>query len=154
MVNTQPKTMTTQKEELLQALKDRFQKNTHRHLGIEWAEVRARIENNPDALRSLRDMETTGGEPDVIGQDGDAGHFTFCDCSPESPTGRRSACYDGKALESRKENRPKRSAVEMAASMGIDLLTEEQYRKLQELGDFDTKTSSWIRTPSDVRARG
>ena len=143
-----------EREELLKALKARFEKNTHRHVGIAWAEVRARIEDNPDALRSLREMEVTGGEPDVIGQDKETGHFTFCDCSPESPTVRRSACYDGEALESRKENKPENSAVEMAAAMGINLLTEEQYRELQKLGDFDTKTSSWIRTPSDVRALG
>ncbi len=143
-----------EREELLKALKARFEKNTHRHVGIAWAEVRARIEGNPDVLRSLKEMEVTGGEPDVIGQDKETGHVTFCDCSTESPTGRRSACYDGEALESRKENKPKSSAVEMAAAMGIDLLTEEQYRELQKLGEFDAKTSSWIRTPSDVRALG
>ena len=114
--------------------------------------VRAKLEGNPDALRSLREMEATGGEPDVIGQDN--GQFIFCDCSAESPAGRRSACYDGEALEARKENKPANSAVEMAAAMGIDLLTEEQYRDLQKLGDFDTKTSSWVRTPSEVRALG
>ena len=126
----------------------------HRHEGVAWAEVQARLENNPGALRSLRAMESTGGEPDVIGRDGGTGRFTFSDCSIESPAGRRSLCYDRAALDSRKENRPEGSAVEMAAEMGIDLLTEEQYRALQELGEFDTKTSSWVRTPSDVRALG
>jgi Protein of unknown function (DUF4256) len=134
-------------EEQLQVLKSRFERNMHRHVGIAWAEVRAKLEGGPDALRSLREMEITGGEPDVI-------HLTFCDCSPESPIGRRSACYDGEALESRKENKPENSAVEMAAAMGIDLLTEEQYRELQKLGEFDTKTSNWVRTPPEVRALG
>jgi hypothetical protein len=119
-----------------------------------WADVRTKLVGNPDALRSLREMEATGGEPDVIGEDRKAGQYTFCDCSAESPSGRRSVCYDREALESRKENKPKSSAVEMAAAMGIDLLTEEQYRELQKLGEFDTKTSSWIRTSSDVRALG
>ena len=143
-----------EREELLQALKARFEKNMQRHRGIAWADVRIKLEGDPDALRSLREMEATGGEPDVIGQDREAGHYTFCDCSAESPSGRRSVCYDREALESRKENKPESSAVEMAAAMGIDLLTEEQYRELQKLGDFDTKTSSWVRTPSDVRALG
>ncbi len=143
-----------EREELLQALKARFEKNMRRHTGLAWAEVRARLESSPDALRSLREMEATGGEPDVIGRDEETGRFTFCDCSPESPIGRRSTCYDGEALESRKEHKPANSAVEMAAAMGIELLTEEQYRKLQMLGDFDTKTSSWVRTPPDVRALG
>jgi Protein of unknown function (DUF4256) len=143
-----------EREELLQALKARFEKNMHRHAGIAWAAVRARIDGNANALRSLRDMEVTGGEPDVIGQDKVTGSVTFCDCSPESPIGRRSTCYDGEALVSRKENKPATSAIEMAAAMGIDLLTEEQYRELQKLGDFDTKTSSWVWTPSDVRALG
>ena len=141
-------------EELLQTLKARFEKNTRRHVGIAWTEVRTKLENSPDALSSLRQMEVTGGEPDVIGQNKETGQFTFCDCSPESPSGRRSTCYDGDALESRKENKPANSAVEMAAAMGIELLTEEQYRELQLLGDFDTKTSSWIRTTSDVRSLG
>jgi hypothetical protein len=143
-----------EREELLQALKARFEKNMRRHAGITWAEVHARLEGNPDALKSLQAMEATGGEPDVIGRDKASGPFTFCDCSPESPTGRRSSCYDAEARESRKEHKPENSAVEMAAAMGIDLLTEERYRELQKLGDFDTKTSSWIRTPSDVRALG
>ena len=143
-----------EREELLQVLKARFDKNLHRHVGIAWAEVLSRLEGSRDALRSLREMEATGGEPDVIGQDKKTGHLTFCDCSPESPIGRRSACYDGEALESRKEHKPENSAVEIAAAMGVDLLTEEQYRELQKLGDFDTKTSSWVRTPPDVRALG
>jgi len=139
-------------EALLRALKARFEKHTHRHRGVAWADVQAKLERNPDALRSLREMEATGGEPDVIGQDG--GHYTFCDCSAETPTGRRSVCYDREALESRKEHKPESSAVEMAAAMGLALLTEEQYRELQKLDEFDTKTSSWIDTPSDVRALG
>src|SRR5689334_1779588 len=120
-------------KELLQTLKVRFEKNMHRHEGVAWADVQAKLECNPDALRSLREMEATGGEPDVIGRDEEAAHFTFCDCSPESPTGRRSVCYDREALDSRKEHKPKGSAVDMAAAMGIDLLTEEQYRELQRL---------------------
>ena len=143
-----------EREALLQTLKVRYEKNMHRHSGIAWADVRARLERNADALRSLREMEVTGGEPDVISQDKEAGYFTFCDCSAESPTARRSVCYDGEARASRKENKPENSAVEMAAAMGIDLLTETHYRELQQLGDFDTKTSSWISTPSEVRALG
>ena len=143
-----------EREELLQALKARFEENMHRHKGIAWDKVRAELEGNPEALRSLREMEVTGGEPDMIGRDREAGCYTFCDCSAESPLGRRNVCYDREALESRKEHKPKCSAVEMAAAMGIDLLTEEQYRELQKLGEFDTKTSSWVRTPSDVRALG
>ena len=126
----------------------------HRHKGIAWADVQARLEGDPAALKSLHAMETTGGEPDVIGRDKSNGHFTFCDCSTESPAGRRSVCYDREALESRKEHKPKSSAVDLAAAMGIELLTEEQYRKLQTLGEFDTKTSSWIETPREVRALG
>lgn len=143
-----------EREALLQALKDRFEKHMHRHKGIAWADVQARLECNPAALKSLHDMETTGGEPDVIGQATEAGPYTFCDCSAESPSGRRSVCYDREALESRKENRPASSALEMAASMGIALLTEEQYRELQTLGEFDAKTSSWVKTPPEVRALG
>ena len=143
-----------EREKLLQALKARFDKNMHRHKGIAWANVQAKLEANSDALKSLREMELTGGEPDVIGQDREAGYLTFCDCSAESPTGRRSVCYDREALDSRKEHKPKGSAVEMAAAMGIELLTEEQYRKLQGLGKFDTKTSSWVKTPPEVRSLG
>lgn len=143
----------TKREELLQTLKARFDKNMHLHAGITWADVQARLDGNPDSLRSLQEMEATGGEPDVIGKIKESGHFVFCDCSPESPK-RRSICYDAEALASRKENKPQGSAVEMAASMGIELLTEESYRELQHLGEFDKKTSSWIETPSEVRARG
>jgi hypothetical protein len=143
-----------EREELLQALKARFEKNMHRHQGIAWDKVRARLESHPEALKSLRDMEATGGEPDVIGQDKAAGCYVFCDCAAESPAGRRSLCYDREALDSRKENKPQGSAVEMAVAMGIELLTEEQYRALQALGEFDAKTSSWVETPDDVRALG
>lgn len=142
-----------EREELLQAMKVRFEKSMHRHQAVAWSDVLARLEGNAAALRSLREMESTGGEPDVVSQDR-AGRYTFVDCSAESPTGRRSVCYDREGLESRKENRPENSAVEMAAAMGIDLLTEEQYRELQKLGDFDTKTSSWVSTPTDVRKLG
>jgi len=145
---------TQERQELLQALKARFEQNMHRHKGIAWTDVQARLEGNPEAMRSLREMESTGGEPDVIGQDGGTGHYTFCDCSAESPSGRRGLCFDREALESRKEHKPQSSAVEMAAAMGIDLLTEERYRELQKLGEFDTKTSSWVETPPDVRALG
>jgi hypothetical protein len=143
-----------ERAELLRVLQDRFEKNMHRHRGIAWADVRTRIEANPNALRSLHAMEATGGEPDVIGHVKATGRFTFCDCSLESPIGRRSLCYDRAALDSRRENKPQGSAVEMAAEMGIELLIEEQYRSLQKLGEFDTKTSSWVRTPPDVRALG
>jgi hypothetical protein len=142
------------REELLQVLKVRFQKNMQRHKGVAWTEVETQLESNPAALKSLHAMEATGGEPDVIGQGKENGRFTFCDCSAESPVGRRSLCYDREARESRKEHPPKGSAVETAAAMGIDLLTEEQYRALQNLGEFDTKTSSWIETPRDVRSLG
>jgi hypothetical protein len=141
-----------EREELLDALEARFGKNMHRHKAIAWEKVRVKLEGNPGALKALREMETTGGEPDVIGVD--AGRYLFCDCSAESPAGRRSLCYDREALAARKENKPKGSAVEMAAALGIDLLTEQQYRELQKLGEFDTKTSSWVRTPSDVRTLG
>ena len=143
-----------ERDELLRALKARFEKHMHRHDGVAWAAVEKRLESTPDALRSLLAMEATGGEPDVIGRGTEAGRFTFVDCSIESPAGRRSLCYDRAALDSRKENKPLGSAVEMAAEMGLDLLTEEQYRALQALGEFDTKTSSWVRTPSDVRSLG
>lgn len=143
-----------EREELLRTLKARFEKHMDRHAGLAWADVQARLEGRPETLESLRQMEATGGEPDVIGHDRRTGSFTFCDCSAESPAGRRSVCYDREALDSRKENKPQASAVAMAASMGIDLLTEEQYRELQRLGEFDTKTSSWIRTPPEVRSLG
>ena len=143
-----------QREELLLALKVRFEKNMKRHKGLEWAKVQAKLEANPEKLWSLNEMETTGGEPDVVGHDKKTGEYIFYDCSAESPKGRRSLCYDREALESRKEHKPKDSAMDMAAAMGIELLTEEQYRELQELGEFDTKTSSWVKTPSDIRELG
>ena len=143
-----------EREKLLRALTARFEKNMRRHKGIAWADVQATLEGNPDALRSLLEMESTGGEPDVISHDRETGQFTFCDCSAESPAGRRSLCYDREALDARKEAKPKGSAVDMAAAMGIDLLTEEQYRELQRLGEFDTKTSSWVATPNDIRSLG
>ena len=142
------------REKLLQALEARFEKSMHRHKGIIWAEVQAKLEDNPEALRSLLAMEESGGEPDVIGQDEETGQFTFCDCSAESPAGRRSVCYDREALDSRKEHKPKSSAVETATAMGIDLLSEEQYRELQTLGEFDMKTSSWVKTPPEIRTLG
>jgi hypothetical protein len=143
-----------EREELLQELKVRFENNMRRHAAIAWADVVARLESRPDALNSLRAMEASGGEPDVIDRDKETGHFVFCDCSAESPIGRRSTCYDAEALEARKENKPKASAVDMAAAMGIGLLTETLYRALQQLGDFDEKTSSWVDTPPEVRALG
>ena len=143
-----------EREGLLQALKSRFEKNMHRHAGVVWDQVLARLEESRTALRSLGAMEASGGEPDVIGYDSAADRYIFCDCSPESPTGRRSLCYDREALHSRKENKPEGSAVEMAAAMGIELLTEEQYRELQRLDELDAKTSSWVATPRDIRALG
>jgi hypothetical protein len=143
-----------EQEDLLRTLEARFAKNMHRHRGIAWPEVQTKLEGGTAALRSLREMDSTGGEPDVIGHDRESGVYTFCDCSPESPAGRRSVCYDREALASRKEHKPENSAVDMAIAMGIDLLTEEQYRALQELGEFDMKTSSWISTPPDVRNLG
>lgn len=143
-----------QREELLKVLRARFEKKVNRHKGIEWTEIQAKLETNTKKLWSLHEMEITGGEPDVVGRDKKTGEFIFYDCSAESPKGRRSVCYDHEALESRKENKPKNSAVEMAADMGIALLTEEQYRELQTLGNFDTKTSSWVTTPADIRKLG
>src|SRR5438477_3097363 len=143
-----------QREELLRALKDRFEKNLNRHKGLEWAEVQAKLEANAEKLWSLNEMERTGGEPDVVGHDKKAGEYIFYDCSAESPKGRRSVCYDREALESRKEYKPEDNAIGMAAAIGIELLTEEQYRGLQKLGDFETKTSSWVKTPSDIRKLG
>lgn len=140
-----------QQEEFLKALKSRFDKNMKRHEGLEWAKVQAKLEASPDKMWSLHEMERTGGEPDVIGHDKKTGEYLFYDCSEESPKGRRSICYDHEALEARKEHKPKDSAVNMAAAIGIDLLTEEQYRDLQKLGQFDTKTSSWVKTPPEVR---
>lgn len=143
-----------QAKELLQTLKARFDKNMHRHAGADWSEVAARLADHPAALASLAQMEATGGEPDVVGMDKATGNIVFCDCSPESPVGRRSLCYDRAALDARKENKPRGSAEDMAAGTGIALLTEEQYRHLQTLGEFDRKTSSWIATPPDVRKLG
>jgi hypothetical protein len=150
-----------QGEELLDTLKARFEKNKNRHKGLEWGKVQARLESfmsgrqaNTEKLWSLHEMERTGGEPDVVGQDKKTGEYIFFDCSPESPKDRRSFCYDRRALESRKENKPKNNALDMAAAMGIELLTEEQYQELQELGNFDTKTSSWLKTPPGIRELG
>src|SRR3990172_9888453 len=143
-----------QREELLRAFKARFEKNMNRHKGLEWAKVKAKLEANTEKLWSLNEMERTGGEPDVVGRDKKTGEYIFYDCSAESPAGRRSVCYDREALESRKVAKPKNNAIDMAASIGIELLTEEQYRKLQKLGNFDTKTSSWLKTSSAIRKLG
>jgi hypothetical protein len=143
-----------QREELLRSLKVRFESNMSRHKGVEWAKVQAKLEASTEKLWSLSEMERTGGEPDVVGYDETTGEYIFYDCSAESPKGRRSICYDRKALESRKEHKPENNATDMAAVMGIELLTEEQYRELQKLGDFDTRTSSWVKTPSDIRKLG
>ncbi len=143
-----------QREELLKALKARFEKNVNRHKGLEWAEVQAKLEASAEKLGSLHEMERTGGEPDVVGYDQKTGEYIFYDCSAESPGGRRSVCYDREGLESRKEHRPENNAVDMAAAMGIEILTEAQYRELQKLGRFDTKTSSWLKTPAEIRKLG
>lgn len=148
------KLSTNERQELLAALKARFEKNIARHKGIEWAKVEAKLEANADKLWSLQEMERTGGEPDVVGYHKKTGEYVFYDCSPESPDGRRSLCYDREALESRKEHKPKNNAMDLAAAMGIEILTEEQYRTLQELGKFDAKTSSWLKTPADIRKLG
>ena len=143
-----------QREELLKTLKARFEKNMNRHKGLEWAKVQAKLEANNEKLWSLNEMERTGGEPDVVGFDKKKGEYIFYDCSAESPKGRRSLCYDGEALESRKEHKPKNNAIDMSSAMGIDLLAEQEYRELQKVGDFDTKTSSWVKTPSHIRRLG
>ena len=153
-VETKKELSPEQREELLRALKARFEKNMNRHKGLEWAKVQAKLEANPEKLWSLNEMERTGGEPDVVGHDKKTGEYIFYDCSAESPKGRRSVCYDREGLESRKEHKPENNAIDMAAAMGIELLTEEQYRELQKLGNFDTKTSSWVKTPSDIRKLG
>ena len=140
-----------QREDLLRVLKARFAKHLQLHKGIEWEKVHVKLESHPEKLWSLQEMERSGGEPDIVGQDKKTGEYIFYDCAPESPKGRRSICYDGEALESRKENKPADSALGMAAEMGIEILSEEQYRELQKLGEFDTKTSSWIRTPAEIR---
>jgi len=142
------------RKELLRALQARFEKNMNRHKDLEWAQIQAKLEANAEKLWSLNEMERTGGEPDVVGHDKKTGEYIFYDCSAESPVGRRSLCYDRDALESRKVHKPKNSAMDMAAAMGIEVLTEEQYRELQKLGKFDTKTSSWVSTPSDIRKLG
>ena len=139
---------------LLETLEDRFKKNMPRHAGIDWSSVKAKLEASPEKLPALSEMEKTGGEPDVIGYEKETGEFIFCDCSPESPSGRRSICYDREALDSRKNNKPGGNALEMASTMGIEILTEEQYRELQELGEFDRKTSSWVKTPTRIRDLG
>jgi hypothetical protein len=154
MNSNKKKLPSGQREELLKTLKSRFEKNMNRHKGVEWAKVQAKLEANDDRLWSLNEMEETGGEPDVAGLDKKTGEYIFYDCSAESPKGRRSVCYDHEALEARKEHKPENSAIEMAAGMGIELLTEEQYRELQKLGNFDTKTSSWIVTPANIRKLG
>jgi len=143
-----------QREELLRALKARFEKNMNRHKGLEWAKVQAKLEANAEKMWSFNEMERTGGEPDVVGHDIKTGEYIFYDCSAESPKGRRSVCYDREGQESRKEHKPDNNATDMAAAMGIELLTEEQYRELQKLGSFDTKTSSWLKTPSEIRKLG
>ena len=143
-----------QREELFSTLKNRFEKNMNRHEGLEWTKVQAKLEANTENLWSLIEMERTGGEPDVVGHDKKSGEYIFFDCSPESPKDRRSLCYDREALDSRKEAKPKNSAMDLAVAMGIELLTEEQYRELQKLGEFDTKTSSWVKTPSAIRKLG
>ena len=141
-------------EELLNTLKARFEKNMNRHKGVEWSKVQTKLEGNTEKLWSLNEMESTGGEPDVVGHDKKTGEYIFYDCSAESPNGRRSVCYDPEALASRKEHKPKNSAVGLATAMGVEILTEEQYRELQKLGEFDTKTSSWVKTPADIRKLG
>jgi len=148
------KLSSEQNEELLKTLKVRFEKNMKRHKGLEWAKVKAKLEANNEKLWSLNEMERTGGEPDIVSYDKKTGKCIFYDCSAESPKDRRSLCYDREALESRKEHKPKNSAIDLAADMGIELLTEEQYRELQKCGNFDAKTSSWVKTPSDIRKLG
>jgi hypothetical protein len=154
-INSNKKALSPeQREELLRALKARFEKNMNRHEGLDWAKVQAKLEVNTEKVWSLNEMERTGGEPDVVGHDKKTGEYIFYDCSAESPKGRRNVCYDREALEARKEFKPKDSAMNMAAAMGIEILTEEQYRELQKLGNFDTKTSSWLKTPSEIRKLG
>jgi uncharacterized protein DUF4256 len=155
MKTTSNRTLSkTQREEILKTLKVRFEKNMNRHQGVQWAEVQAKLEAKAEKLWSLNEMERTGGEPDVVGYDAKTGEYIFYDCSAETPKDRRSLCYDREALQSRKENKPANSALDVAAAMRIELLTEEQYRELQKLGNFDTKTSSWVKTPSRIRKLG
>jgi hypothetical protein len=154
-INSNKKALSSgQREELFRALKARFEKNMHRHQGLEWAQVQAKLEAHAEKLWSLSEMERTGGEPDALGHDKKPGEYIFYDCSAESPKDRRSLCYDREALESRKENKPANNAMDVASAMGIELLTEEQYRALQKVGNFDTKTSSWVQTPSAIRKLG
>ena len=152
--STRKQLLAKQREELLATLKTRFEKNMNRHKGLEWATVQAKLEANSEKLWSLNEMETTGGEPDVVGFDKKTGEYIFYDCAAESPKGRRSLCYDREALDARKEHKPKDNAIDVAAAMGVELLTEEQYRDLQKLGEFDTKTSSWVKTPAEIRKLG
>lgn len=154
MKSTKKKLSSEQQEKLIEILKSRFEKNMKRHKGVEWTKVLAKLETNAEKLWALNEMEKTGGEPDVVAYDKKTDKYIFYDCSTESPSGRRSICYDRKALESRKEHKPKNNVMDMAAEMGIELLSEEEYRKLQELGNFDTKTSSWIITPPEIRKLG
>jgi len=154
-INSNKKELSLQKhEDLLKVLKARFEKNMNRHKGLEWAKIQAKLLTDPEKLWSLNEMEETGGEPDVVVYDKKTGEYIFFDCSEETPKGRRSICYDREALESRKEHKPKNNVIDMAAAMGIELLTEEQYRELQKLGKFDSKTSSWLQTPADIRKLG
>jgi hypothetical protein len=153
-MNSKKNELLPEQHELLKALKARFEKNTTRHKSLDWTKVQAKLEANTEKLWTLGEMERTGGEPDVVAYDKKSSEYIFYDCSPESPAGRRSLCYDREALNSRKEHKPKNNAVDMAAAMGIEILTEEQYLQLQELGEFDTKTSSWVKTPSDIRKLG
>ncbi|OIK16481.1 hypothetical protein BIV60_04190 [Bacillus sp. MUM 116] len=153
-INNKKELSLEQREELLRSLKARFEKNMDRHKGLEWAKVQAKLETNPEKLWSLNEMERTGGEPDVVVHDKKAGEYIFYDCSAESPKGRRSVCYDREALESRKQHKPQNNAIDMAADIGIEILTEELYRELQKLGHFDTKTSSWVKTPANIRKLG
>src|SRR5215510_11859800 len=154
MMGNQKELSAKQRAELLSTLKARFEKNMSRHKGLEWTKVQTKLEANPEKVRSLNEIEKTGGEPDVVGYEKKTGEYVFYDCAAESPKGRRSVCYDREALEAREENKPKDSAINMTAAMGIELLTEEQYRELQKLGEFDTKTSSWVKTPSEIRRLG
>lgn len=154
MGNDKRKLSPEQHEEILKTLKARFEKNMNRHKGLEWAKVQTKLETNTEKLWSLNEMESTGGEPDIVAYDINADEYVFYDCSAESPKGRRSVCYDREALESRKLHKPQNSAIDMAADMGIEILTEEQYRELQKLGNFDTKTSSWVKTPANIRKLG
>ena len=153
-IETKKALSPTQREELLSALRGRFEKHMNRHPGFVWSKLHTKLEANPEKLWSLHEMEKTGGEPDVVGHDKKTGKYLFLDCSPESPKGRVAVCYDREGLDSRKEHKPKTSAMEMAAAMGIELLTEDQYRDLQKLGAFDLKTSSWVKTPADIRKLG